>query len=491
MPRTRQERHARPAVPRRESDWRLFDQLPILSQPGGVGAEISAAGGLRADPSGDPEPPGGSPSPAEGPRQPSRAAPTNDERPPPIAYAFFARFLRRDLEVSAPRAAEFAPLVGLGLGSVYGDGPERQAYLYDSEDVGRRGVIEKLRVGRIAGCGLPDLPRYEGGAALVGDSRADRYVVDAQLHLAFLLAHNKLVDRARAAGVEDARRAAATTLRRLYHHVAWHDFARRWLDREVFARALHRERTMERRCCWRHGLEDVVAPPLLGLPLELVCVLRVIESTADAALASRRHGGLDTVHDPALNAPFRELAAADGTREHGRGPGPLRPRDVVQWDWFLELSSSGGRYPLRAQPLGVPNELDGEVADPQTGEAERLSLRLPAADAMVRWLGLESCFGSGASPVPLSRYLALESEAGSRLGKLGSVILGATLAAALLGDPTSWFRCDPGWSPESDPLLRPGEDDVDSAPEWTLASIVRLAGLAGDAESLRRRAALA
>ena len=48
----------------------------------------------------------------------------------------------------------------------------------------------------IDGSDLPDLPRYNE-QALIGDKRNDENVIVSQLQLAFLLAHNALVDRVR------------------------------------------------------------------------------------------------------------------------------------------------------------------------------------------------------------------------------------------------------------------------------------------------------
>ncbi len=50
-----------------------------------------------------------------------------------------------------------------------------------------------------------DLPRNLQAIALIGDPRNDVQLFVSQLHLAFLRAHNGIVDRLRADGVTDDR----------------------------------------------------------------------------------------------------------------------------------------------------------------------------------------------------------------------------------------------------------------------------------------------
>ena len=79
----------------------------------------------------------------------------------------------------------------------------------------------------------------------------------SQLQLAFLLAHNELVERARAAGVADDFGAARKTLTRLYHWVLWHDFVRRIAIDEVYECALRLDDVCGGRKVWTLGLSDV------------------------------------------------------------------------------------------------------------------------------------------------------------------------------------------------------------------------------------------
>ena len=66
------------------------------------------------------------------------------------------------------------------------------------------------------------------------------------------------------------------------------------------------------------------------------------------------------------------------------------------------------------------------------------------------------------------------------LGKLGSLVVAATFAGLLRGDPNSFFSIDPCWTPDEDPLLDASTDRIDSS-QWELSSIIRLSGLPVDA----------
>jgi len=70
----------------------------------------------------------------------------------------------------------------LNLDSVYGTRKEPNPALYEADG-------QHLRVnGR-------DLPRNPDGSAIIGDPRNDENQVIAQIHVAFLRAHNRLIDQ--------------------------------------------------------------------------------------------------------------------------------------------------------------------------------------------------------------------------------------------------------------------------------------------------------
>ena len=68
------------------------------------------------------------------------------------------------------------------------------------------------------------------------------------------------------------------------------------------------------------------------------------------------------------------------------------------------------------------------------------------------------------------------ADAGQTLGQLGSTIVCSVFAGLLKGDPCSYLNVDPCWTPNDDPLLQSGIDNIDDE-SWSLASIIRLSGL--------------
>jgi len=167
----------------------------------------------------------------------------------PAAYTYFGQFVDHDITLEASSATlpelldpDLAPLslarietdirnartATLELDSVYGLLAPR--------------VGAKLRVGKVTEIGgrppgkddnndLPREPRVSDPvhdrAALIGDPRNDENTIIAQMHVAFLRAHNELVDRG--ATFNKARRR----LRQHYQHIILHDFLGRIADRDI------------------------------------------------------------------------------------------------------------------------------------------------------------------------------------------------------------------------------------------------------------------
>ncbi len=118
-----------------------------------------------------------------------------------------------------------------------------------------------------------------------------------------------------------------------------------------------------------------------------------------------------------------------------------------------------------------------------------LQFELPSGTDVANALGVDPVALNDGEPDSLWYAILKEAElqhAGQRLGTMGSILVGATFSGLLLGDPRSSVNQHPGWTPDGDVLLRP-EDNRDASvdegrPDWTLAAIIRLAGVPVDAE---------
>jgi hypothetical protein len=186
----------------------------------------------------------------------------------PAAYTYLGQFVDHDitLEVSsAPGSQLTAPDLQplplnrirqethnlrtalLELDSVYGLPAER--------DPGPNGP--KMSIGEVqpVGPAVPgkdtfnDLPRegpsvdvVHDRAALIGDPRNDENLIIAQLHVAFLRAHNRLVDEA---DPPDRFRKAKRRLRRHYQHMVLHDFLKRIADRQIVNDTIQQNRVYD------------------------------------------------------------------------------------------------------------------------------------------------------------------------------------------------------------------------------------------------------
>lgn len=111
---------------------------------------------------------------------------------------FMGQFLDHDMTFDTtsrlgrptnPHTAPNARRPLFDLDSVYGDGPAGSPLLYDPAD------RAKFRVEH--GGLFEDLPRDANGTAIIADPRNDENLVIAGLQVAFLLFHNRVVDRVR------------------------------------------------------------------------------------------------------------------------------------------------------------------------------------------------------------------------------------------------------------------------------------------------------
>jgi hypothetical protein len=126
-------------------------------------------------------------------------------------WPFFGQFIAHDITADRsplghradPEQIENFRTPRANLEGVYGAGPTGSPYLFQKDDPA------KLLLGE----GEHDVPRNHEGIALLGDQRNDTHLFMSQLQLAFIKTHNRLVDRLREDGVdeaevfEDARRA--------------------------------------------------------------------------------------------------------------------------------------------------------------------------------------------------------------------------------------------------------------------------------------------
>jgi hypothetical protein len=450
-------------VPRSSTDegrfGRLFRALPPLA-PADAALQRWAAAMA---------PPGGTAAPED---------PAGDNPDIPSGYTYVGQFVDHDItfdptsvleRANDPDALDNFRTPRFDLDSVYGGGVKVSPFLYDQEDPA------KLLVGvNTATIHEPeDLPRNHQGRALIVDPRNDVHVIVAQLHLAAIRFHNAVVDHLRRRFLPDAEiEGEARRLTRWhYQWVVVHDFLRRLVGEDVLDEVLVRDprtgghKTDLRFYSWRRK-------PFM--PVEF-------------SGAAYRFGHSMIRSSYRLNDEVEELipmfspALTPHPLQHLGGFRPLPAKWKLDWGRFFEIDGSAPQPsrlidtrlspPLHKLPASVDRErrslallnlLRGRALQLPSGQAVAAAMGTAVPDAD---LGLEG-------DPPLWFYLLRESEVvsgGRRLGPTSARIVAEVLLGLLKGDPSSYLRAAPGWTPEL-PSAAPAT--------FTMADFLRFAGVA-------------
>jgi LysM repeat protein len=446
--------------------------------------------------------------------------------PVPAAYTYFGQFVDHDvtLEVASGPVSEgvggllapdMVPLslpevrtsirnartATLDLDSVYGPPARRHPTTPDRMLVGTVSDLggQDPPLARPAGKGLDnDVPREPPStdithdrAALIGDPRNDENTIVSQLHVAFLKAHNRLVDE----GHDFAH--ARRILRQHYQHVVLHDFLRRVADPVVVDDVL------------AHGNRwyDPLAEPFF-LPLEFsvaayrfghTMVRSGYDFNSNFNTAADAPGGVATLE---LLFTFTALSGQLG---FGTADDTLPENWIIEWERLIGDGAGPGGHARRfdtrlaavvngnRQALFNLQTVDGQ---PEQGLAGRLAvrnllrgyrLRMPTGQAVARLLGrpvlteaeLRAAVGERQADeleaggfldrTPLWFYVLAEAAAGggAHLGPVGSTIVAEVLVGLVRRSDDSILR-SPGWT-----VSLPSQQ----AGRFELADLLRFAGV--------------
>jgi hypothetical protein len=304
--------------------------------------------------------------------------------------------------------------------------------------------------------------------ALIGDPRNDENLIVAQLHTAFLRAHNAIVAKGK------SFKEAQVALRQHYQWVVVHDFLPRICDPKIVAKTIKSNRFF------------TPSDALTFMPFEF-------------AVAAYRfgHSMIRARYDHNINFPNDDFGATldqlftftalqgnlgpppDGGPPPVPGAGlPTLPDNwVIQWERFVE--GKGLTNPARqidtklVEPLFALRHFDGTVLPP---EQSRLAvrnllrgylLRMPTGQAVAKSMKLSALSANdmlkaAANPqqkailkssgfhkrTPLWFYILIEAGAAGkgRLGPVGSTIVAEVLIALVRRTPGSFFS-HIGWRP--------------------------------------------
>jgi hypothetical protein len=437
----------------------------------------------------------------------------------PAGYTYLGQFIDHDITfdpVSSlqrqndPDALDDFRTPRFDLDSVYGRGPADQPYLYQSDDPTK--LREGNQVERESEFGGPDLPRFDS-RALIGDPRNDENLIVSQLQSTFLRFHNAVVDRVRDQGLpgDDAvLKEAQRLVRWHYQWIVVHDFLRQHVvGAETVDDILRSEPYVVAGLPSGGADRDEASfgPQQVGLPTPRLVFYRFENDPfmpVEFSAAAYRFGHSMVRPSYFFNDFVRERTQPNRTKifsanlapdnlENLNGSRPLPPDWGFQWKYFFELSDEAHlpqpSYRIDEElvnPLGeLPNHPPPNPPPPDFASlAFRNLLRgvrlgLPSGQTVSRAMGippltddeleLGDVAPTFAGHAPLWYYVLRESDvraAGRRLGPVGGRIVAEVLIGLLAGDPLSYLRVEPSWTPTL------GETEG----QFTMPDLIKVAG---------------
>ncbi len=398
---------------------------------------------------------------------------------------FLGQFLDHDMTFDAtsplgqPTPPEQAPNTrtpGLDLDSVYGRGPVSDPHLYNSADKAKL----KVESGGI----FEDLPRASDKTAIIADPRNDENVVISGLHAAFLLFHNRVVDRLRSQGVP-----ADTVFSEARKLVRWHY---QWIIlKEYLPLIIGQDRVNSILNNGRRFYRPASGQQFI--PVEFQgAAFRFGHSQVRPSYRvnfTSINGGafFAMVFDPAGEGQADPVDMRGGARA---------PRRFIGWPTFFNFGDNNSRPNKRIDtkistalfrlPLGAIAGGSPPTALPQRNLLRHLTWTIPSGQAIAGAAGLPVLgasnfpelkgYGVGLDgSTPLWYYVLKEAElreSGLRLGSVGSLIVGEVFIGLLQLDPLSYLATNPGWLP-----TLPRRDGTTG--DFRMVDLLTFAGVAG------------
>jgi hypothetical protein len=354
-------------------------------------------------------------------------------------WPFFGQFVAHDLTADRSPLTTQADVKLLknmrsaraNLEPLYGPGPVGEPYLYRRNDPAK--LLESEG----------DVPRNQEGTALIADPRNDSHIFMSQMQVAFIRAHNRIVDRLRADGADEHSLFEAAR-RSLTWHYQW------------------------------------------------VIVNEFLPLVAGSDLVDTILTGGPRFYRPD-SAPFIPVEFADGAYRYGHsqiretyvlqpgrdavsffpslmGFGPIGDR-IVDWSLFFDvpghpLGQRAKRIDGRLVPslISLPEAISGEGSDSVYASLAARDLQrghglgLPSGESVARLIGAEVLSDDElgfprddwAWQTPLWIYIQREAatrHGGDRLGEVGGTIIAEVLIGVISSDPESYLALAPDWRP--------------------------------------------
>jgi hypothetical protein len=382
---------------------------------------------------------------------------------------FMGQFMDHDMtfDISSPLGKPSSPTAfrngrtpSFDLDSVYGAGPVGSPQLYDPAD------RAKLKVE--SGGPFEDVPRMADGTAIIADPRNDENMIISGLQSAFLLFHNRVVDRLRDGGTDDILELYTQARRLTTWHYQWmilHEFLPLFVGRPMVDTVLRRGRRF-----YRTGKGEGY------IPVEFQgAAYRFGHSMVRPSYRANLAGDKG---EPFFGLVFdHSLAGPDPDDLRG---GFRATRRFIGWQTFFDFGDGQVKHnkridtkistPLFHLPISAIAAHSGPTALPVRTLLRHVTWELPSGQALARRMRVTPLgaadfdelkeLGHGLEhSTPLWYYVLKEAELiedGLHLGPVGGRIVAEVIIGLLQSDPESYLSYDPRWRP-----TLPGRDRGD------------------------------
>ena len=388
-------------------------------------------------------------------------------------FTFLGQFLDHDMtfDPSSSLARQQDPesirnfrIPSLDLDNVYGGGPGASPHLYNAEvDGGRTSLlVEKIpgsKAVSIDNKARSDLPRNSQKTALIGDPRNDENLIVSQLHLALLRFHNKVVDDVKSElgpghTFGEIFSEAQRVVRWHYQWLAIHEFLVTTVGQSLVDDVLN------------NGLKHFTWHNDPYIPVEFsVAAYRFGHSQVRPSYRANFGTSVTDATQQFFGLIFDPGAADPDDPDDLRG-GRRAPRRFIDWQTFFDFGDGKSRRnkKIDTKLSTVLFELMGQPQDEPTSLASRnlvraLTMKVPSGQRVAKAMQLPVLAPGDLDDLdtfhlqartPLWFYVLREADVmsdGERLGPVGGRIVAEVIIGLIQGDPHSYLRQDPDWTP--------------------------------------------
>lgn len=404
----------------------------------------------------------------------SAPIPLNDDNPNNVTsfFTYFGQFLDHDMTLDRlPLPTEFVDPntiqnfrdPRLNLDSVYGGGPEGNPELYEAD--GTHFTVNGRDLPRDPSCVVGTLPvsTLTPCPAIVAEGRNDENQVIAQIHVAFLRAHNRLIDQGYK--FEQARQL----MKWRHQWIVVHEFLPEVLDPGVYADVFRSDRKIQTKYYDPNNAQKADTP-------------------VEFSVAAYRFGHSQVRRAYNMTQGGPRVQVFNNTAGDLHGGRQIATDHIIFWPNFLIVDGQAGTgQPNTTQPVAnISRKIDtvlssGLFALPIPGAAPEgsaiLAKRniqrargygLPSGQAVAERLGLTPLANADIAAdnhiprlrpfitepayqdkLPLWLYMLAESQIvhnGAKLGPVGSRIVAEVIGGLLATDNKSYYRKH--WTPE-------------------------------------------